>query len=220
MRRILVFLALFALPLFAADLGKYKNWNESPAGYYMTKAEREQWSKLAGENEAARFVEEFLARRDPGFSAEVTKRAEMADKYLALGKTPASKTLRGKIIVLFGPPSGVNVADRTDTDVKHDNPAMTDALSNAGSSGGGKSDNSTNLGSTTGSSRTIRTYTLTFSGDLVTKTLGRKDVAFTVDADSVSGKDRIAGRSGAKEAEELFEKVAQASIVREWGGGL
>ena len=214
--------SLFALavmltvtPLLAADLGKYENWNESPAGYYMTRAEREQWSKLTNEAEAAKFVEDFLAKRDPGFSAEVKKRAEMADKYLAVGKTPASKTLRGKVIILFGPPSGVNVTERIDKDVKRDSPAMADVHSNAGSfGGGGKSDDSANYGGSISTSRGVRVYSITFTGDFVAKTLDRKDVTFIIDADQTTGKDRIASRAAAKDAEEYFERVAQASIKK------
>ena len=35
--------------LFAANLGKYRAWAESPQGYFMTKGERAEWSKLTTE---------------------------------------------------------------------------------------------------------------------------------------------------------------------------
>jgi GWxTD domain-containing protein len=216
MRRIsslAVAFAFLAVPLLAADLGKYNDWNESPAGYFMTKAEREQWSALTSEAAAAKFVEEFLARRGPEFSAEVKKRAEQADKYLTIGKLPASKTLRGKLIVLFGPPSGINVSDRTETSTKRDNPAVAGALSNIGSSGSSRSDEGgTNVGGSMSTASLVRTYSITFSGPEIANTFDVKDLTFVVEADGSSGKDRFAGRTKEKEGQELMEKQARASI--------
>jgi GWxTD domain-containing protein len=219
MRRItslaLVF-AFLAVPVLAADLGKYTDWNESPAGYFMTKAEREQWSALTSEAAAAKFVEEFLAKRGPDFAAEVKKRAEQADKYLTIGKLPASKTLRGRLIVLFGPPSGINVSDRTDTSTKRDNPVTAGALSNIGSTGGGgKGDgDGTNLGSGVSTANLVRTYSITFSGPEIAQTFDVKDLTFVVEADAATGKDRFAGRTKDKEGQELMEKQARASIKK------
>ena len=218
MRRIsslAVAFAFLAAPLLAADLGTYNDWNESPAGYFMTKAEREQWSALASEAAAAKFVEEFLAKRGPEFAAEVKKRAEQADKYLTIGKLPASKTLRGKLIVLFGPPSGINVSDRTETATKRDNPTVAGALSNIGSSGGSKSDDGgTNLGGSMSTANLVRTYSITFSGPEIAKTFDVKDLTFVVEADGATGKDRFAGRTKEKEGQELLEKQARASIKK------
>lgn len=217
MRRIsslAVAIAFLAVPLFAgADLGSYNDWPDSPQGYFLTKAEREQWAKLTTEAEAAKFVEEFIARRGPDFTAEVKKRAEMADKYLTLGKIPASKTLRGKLIVLFGPPSGLSVTDRTDTSTKRDNPAVAGAMSNIGSvsAPGGEE---TNLGGSMATSNLIRTYSITFSGPEIAKTFDMKDVTFVVEADGNTGKDRFAGRSKEKEGQEFLEKQARASITK------
>ncbi|HYI09673.1 MAG TPA: hypothetical protein VEK57_11470 [Thermoanaerobaculia bacterium] len=218
MRRISILavaVAFLAVPLFAANLGKYDGWNETPAGYFMTKAERDQWGALTSEAAAAKFVSDFLAGRGPEFEAEVKKRAEQADKYLTIGKIPASKTLRGKLIVLFGPPSGINVSDRTDTTTKRDNPAVAGALSNIGSSGGGKSDDGgTNLGGSMSTSNMIRTYSITFSGPEIAKTFDVKDLTFVVEADGATGKDRFAGRTKEKEGQELMEKQARTSLKK------
>jgi len=51
---------LVALPLLAADLGKYNDWDQSPQGYFMTKAEREQWERVDTAAAAEKFVAEFL----------------------------------------------------------------------------------------------------------------------------------------------------------------
>ena len=217
MNRILRFAAVLciAIPLFAADLGKYSKWADSPQGYFLTRDERQQWQDLPNEAAAEKFVQEFLVRRGPGFAAEVAKRAEMADKYLTLADRPGSQTLRGKVIVLFGPPSAMDVANRTKSSTKRDNPAMAGALSNVGTSGGGgrNEDVRTPTGSiatTTG----IRSYTITFSGEALAKAIDKQTVTFVIDADAATGKDEWASRSAGKEAEEYFESAAQASIVK------
>jgi GWxTD domain-containing protein len=215
MRRICslaVAIALLSLPLFAgANLGSYNDWPDTPHGYFLTKAEREQWAKLTTEAEAAKFVEEFVAKRGPDFVAEVKKRAEMADKHLTIGKTPGSKTLRGKIIVLFGPPSGIDVSQRTDTSTKRDNPAVASAMSNI-SSVGAPGGEEASLGGAMSTSSLIRTYSITFSGPEIAKTFDMKDVTFVVEADAATGQDRFAGRSKEKEGQEFLEKQARASI--------
>lgn len=213
----LVVVAVFAVSsLSAANLGSYKDWDESPVGYFMTKAEREQWAQLTSEADAAKFIEAFLAKRDPGFPAEVKKRVEQADKYLTIGKLQGSKTLRGKVIVLMGPPSGLNIASRTKTETKRDSPAMAGAISNAGASGGGgrNTEAGSFAGGSIGTGTEIRTYTITFEGDAA-KTVDRPKVTFVIEADAGTGKDRFSTRDGEKEAQTIFELAARASIKKQ-----
>lgn len=207
---------LVAVPLFAADLGKFSKWADSPQGYFLTREERRQFEALTSEAEAEKFVADFLTKRDPKFAAEVAKRAEMADKYLTIADRPGSQTLRGKVVVLFGPPSGLNVTNRAKTSAKRDNPIMAGALSNAGgiSSSGRSGDATTPTGGSISTSTGIRSYAITFSGDAVAKTIDRPTVTFIIDADAATGKDEFASRSAGKEAEEYFELAARASIVK------
>lgn len=218
MRRIciLAVVAVFAVSsLSAANLGAYKDWDQSPTGYFMTKAEREEFSKLNSEAEAAKFAEAFLAKRDPLFPAEVKKRAENADKYLTIGKTPGSKTLRGKVIILMGPPSGLNVAINTKTEVKRDSPAMAGALSNIGPSGGdGRNTEGGSFGGgSIGTGTEVRTYSISYDGKAA-RTVDRDKITFVIDADGATGKDRFASREGEKDAQQIFELAAQASIKK------
>jgi len=215
--KIAVALLVIAAPLLAANLGKLKDWEESPQGYFLTKEERAQWSKLTSDEEAERFVADFLARRDPGFAAEIAKRAEMADKHLTIGGTKGSKTLRGKVVILFGPPSGLSVQPRAKSNVKRDNPIMAGALSNAGGAGAAGAGRDADTGGTGGSIATaqdINTYTITFSGDATTKTIDKPSIRFVIEADVSTGKDEFASRSAGREAEQLFELVARASIKK------
>lgn len=209
MRRILtlaVVAALAVTSLSAADLGRYKEWGESPQGYFMTKAERQQWANVKTEDEAAKFVADFLAKRDEGFAAEVAKRAEMADKYLGFGKMPGSKTLRGKLVIVLGPPTAMDVSDQAKRSVgKRDNPFVAGAMSNIGMSGSdvqGEGSASA-FGSSTSTENLVRVYTLGFSG----KTFG-------VEADGASGKDRFLSKTDAAKADKAFEAAAEASIKK------
>lgn len=213
-RALLVILA--ALSAFAADRGKYKDWDQSPAGYFMTEAERTAWTKVSSEADAEKFVNEFLAKREPNFTAEITKRAQMADKYLTLGKTQGSKSLRGKVIILFGPPSGMNTSERTQSNVKRDSPQVAGALSNAGSTGAGsRFDDSNTHGGALGTAKLIRTYAITYSDERTRNLADEKDVTFYIEADAATGEDRFASKTAAKDAETLFERAAQASLRKE-----
>jgi hypothetical protein len=118
--------------------------------------------------------------------------------------------------VLFGPPSGLNISNRSNTTTKRDNPIMAGALSNAGGIGstGRGGDSTTPTGGSISTSQGVRVYSITFSGEATTKTIDKQSVTFIIDADAATGKDEWASRSAGKEAEELFELAARASIVK------
>jgi GWxTD domain-containing protein len=204
-------LAMTGATVFADGLVKFKDWNASPQGYFMTKAERDQWSVVKTDADAQQFVDKFLASRGPGFAEEVANRADQADKHLTLGKLPGSKTLRGKLIVVFGPPSALETPMVADTDSSHtDSPLMAGVLTGgtAGGVGGGKGDGgSESTGAKTMvSGRVMQHYHMTFA----TTPSGPLDV--TVVADPNNGKDRPKSREDAKKLETAFEAAAQASI--------
>jgi GWxTD domain-containing protein len=206
---------LVAASLAAADLGKFQEWDESPQGYFLTKEERAEWASITTEAEAEKFVADFLAKRDPGFTTEIAKRAEMADKHLTIGKTKGSKSLRGKVVILFGPPSGLSIQPRAKSNVKRDNPMVAGALSNAGSAASaGRDDSPANAGRNMSTATRIDSYSITYNGDAAMKTIGKPSVTFVIDAEAATGKDEFASRSAGKDAEKLFELAAQASIKK------
>lgn len=99
--------------LFAANLGKYADWPNSPQGYFMTNADRAAWSKLSSEADAGRFIDEFLASRGgANFVADVDASAKAADERLTLGRQAGSRSLRGKIVIVLGPPSSCSIVQR------------------------------------------------------------------------------------------------------------
>src|SRR5689334_17725835 len=98
---------LFLPSLLFAISPKYKEWAASPQAYFMTKAERAQWAGIVTDADAEKFINDFVASRGPGFADMVADRVANADKYLTVGKKPGSQTLRGKVIVLLGPPTAI-----------------------------------------------------------------------------------------------------------------
>src|SRR5216684_4195047 len=132
MRSVLLLLSIAAmLPAFGAS-PDLKDWDRSPQGYFMTKAEHQEWSAIKTQEDAQHFIDQFLAKRGPNFAAEVSTRVEKADKYLTLGKLAGSKTLRGKVVILLGPPSTMDLSPAEDRSAIHrDSPAITGVYSSS-----------------------------------------------------------------------------------------
>jgi fructose-specific component phosphotransferase system IIB-like protein len=203
---------LFSASLLADGLVKFKGWDNSPQGYFMTRAERQQWAAIKTDVEAQAFVDHFLASRGPGFADEVASRTAQADAHLTIGKKlPASKTLRGKAVILLGAPTAFDASDIADTSSVHrDNGVMSSALS--GGTGAGGTDKGEGIGttdmhegaSTMGGASVYRHYHFTFASPS-----GPIDV--TIVADVNTGKDYPRG-GDAKKLDAAFEAAAQASI--------
>lgn len=224
MKRLFVLLAVlaFAAPLFAR-VSKYKGWDSSPEGYFMTRAERDQWSKIDTDAEAEKFVADFRARRPDNFQKEVADRAANADKYLTVGKTAGSKSLRGKIVILLGPPTQMDVADRTVSTSKNDSGAMAGAMSNMNGTDGGGSAGGGNHGGDSGSVNSVGTSMTTASvvrvmhfnyQGAVAKTADRKQIDLNVEIDPNTGRDRIPSHSEQSDLDSIFELMAQSWIKK------
>jgi GWxTD domain-containing protein len=216
MTRIIRFAAalLIALPLFAGQLGKYWDWPQSPQGHFMTKAERAEWTTLTSEADAEKFIATFLAKRDPQFAANVAKAVENANKYLTVGDTPGSQSLRGKIVILLGPPSSMDVSAKKSRSGGRS--ASSEAMASmGGSEGTGPSiadvaDVDQRSGMDSPADSGIKRYTLTYGAEqLPTK----KGASFVVEVNSRTGKEKMDKRALA-EAEKIFAAAAEASIKR------
>jgi GWxTD domain-containing protein len=205
MRSVVLLLSIAVIGSAFAATPDLKDWDRSPQGYFMTKAEHQEWSSVRTPEESQRFIDQFLAKRGPNFAAEVAARAEQADKHLTIGKMAGSRTLRGKMVILLGPPSGMDISDYQDVaTVHHSSPAVANAYS--GGSMASADDDSNEGSKTMGSANIIRNYHFTYA----TTPAGPLDV--TISADPNSGKDRARGRDDAKRLEAAFEAAAQASI--------
>ena len=195
--------ALFTLPLLAADLGIYKEWASSPAAYFMTFDERTEWTKLQTEAEAAAFVKTYTeARGGEKFTAELSKRVQIADKYLTIGKLPGSQTTRGKIVILLGPPKSMDVhvkptkAARTGTNAMSMSAVGGDARMSADDMAevSAREDMAGDSG--------IKIYTFAYENLIV-----------PVEVNAASGKDRIRDRKANAKLERAYELAAKASLV-------
>lgn len=189
--------ALAVALLFAANLGKYQQWAESPQGYFMTKAERAEWSKLTTEADAAKFVEAFLAARGPTFAADVAARAREADDNLTVAGKRGSRTLRGKITILLGRPVSVTIApwvgDKSATMATHVDTAVPQRqpVMNVPQ----------NVERTTDMRRRYSTdYKLAYPKRTI-----------VVAVDPITGDDRILDARAAREAGKMLEAAAEAS---------
>lgn len=214
MKTFVAALALFAVALTtnAAELSKYKDWDESPQGYFMTAAERAEWKAIRSDEAASEFVDKFVARRGgEAFVKEVAKRAEMADKYLSFGKKKGSASLRGKLVIVFGAPSNIAVSLATVKGGRSN--GLDSSVMNSGAGGGvtGDAGSDPNAVGQGGSSRTMKIYTFTFSGK-TTPALGHDEYVSVVEVDTGNGKDRLKEGRKQGELQDLFEKVAAASI--------
>jgi GWxTD domain-containing protein len=86
-------------------------WDESPAGFLMTKDEEKAWKKIETEAEARAFIELFWAKRNPDptsafnpFKAEFENRVRYADEQYGWEKQRGALTDRGRVLILMGPP--------------------------------------------------------------------------------------------------------------------
>lgn len=217
MKTFVAAVALLAVA-FTAQAGlssQYKNWESSPQGYFMTPAERSEWKSLDSDVAAAEFVKKFVERRGgDAWVAEVNKRAEMADKYLTVGKVKGSSALRGKLVILFGAPANIGVS-REMRSGGGSNGLDSGVMSNVGADGGraGETGSDPNAIGRGGSSRSFTIYTFTFSPKTA-PVLGKSEYVAVVEVDAATGKDRLKEHRKQPELETLMEAAAVASIVK------
>jgi len=209
-------LTLIASSLFAANLGKYKDWPNSPQGYFLTKAERAEWSKVTSETDAEQFINKFIASRGPGFADEVAAAAKAADDHLSVAGKMGSRTLRGKIVIVLGPPSNFTIAQRKNTNRS----ATVSGAMNAGSGGGGRGGGGGAIGITpadmadaaTSSEMSVKffnDYTLTYTKEKLPASAG-KDQVIVIEVNPSTGDDRIVDTRSARQVNELLEAAIEA----------
>ena len=204
-------LALVVPTLMAGSLETNKNWPSSPQGYFMTASERAEWkANVKTDADAAEFIKKFLAKRDPGFAADVAQRAAMADKHLTVSGRAGSLTTRGKIIILLGPPSSFAIAQR---EIKGNAALTPESSSNIPGTGGPSVGDMTMAANSRGmSGDLLKDYTFTYAADKL-PVKQSKDFAVVVEVRAGDGTDRIVDRKAAAQLEEIFEAAAQKSLA-------
>jgi GWxTD domain-containing protein len=202
----LAILALLAASRLTADglSPQYKDWPKSPEAYFLTAEEKAQWKNVKDDGQAKEFVERYYARRAPDLPQVLKERIGVADKYFSAGKVKGSETLRGKVIILFGPPSELkqdagegSMGRGTSADRANVADGVADPHSNVGPGAAGLAH-----------SQQDPVFIIVYDAAHAPKCIGK---AFRVEL-----KMKTAARQEAVKAEELeekFETVARASIT-------
>jgi GWxTD domain-containing protein len=203
----LAILALLAASRLTADglSPQFKDWPKSPEAYFLTAEEKTQWKIVKDDGQAREFVERYYARRAPDLPQILKERIGVADKYFSAGKVKGSETLRGKVIILFGPPSELQ---QNAGDGSIGRPGTVDR----GSVTSGVADPHSNIGPGTAGlvvSVTSPTFTIVYDVAHAPKSIGK---AFRVELKMKTAAVQEAVKP--EELEEEFEMVARASIAR------
>jgi len=209
-------LCFAAVAAFAGGLSKYKGWDKTPQGYLMTASERSQWASVKTDDDADKFVKDFLARRGPDFADQVNFAAAQADKYFTTGKTPGSRTERGRLVIILGPPSAMS---KTDTPVRGalrtpSGGALTNMNEGGGSanSAGGSVDDYASAATNAGAGDSmLHTYSFTYDAKLLPPRFDSSlDVVIAVDP---GGRERIDRKTQA-DLDKVYEMAAQAKLLK------
>ncbi len=97
-----------------AEASPYDRWLNEEVVYIITDKERAAFLKLTTDEERAKFVEQFWARRNPNpgspeneFKNDYYRRIAYANKHWATNG-PGWKTDRGHMFILYGPPDEID----------------------------------------------------------------------------------------------------------------
>src|SRR5256885_7513727 len=89
-------------------------WAKGPVQFLMTDEEKAMWQKLPSDDAALAFIDLFWARRDPTpntpqneFREAFEAKVKAADENLKGSRQRGALTDRGKILILFGPPTRI-----------------------------------------------------------------------------------------------------------------
>lgn len=99
----------------------YREWAKGPVRWLMLPEEERAFRHLRGDDDAARFVRDFWARRDPEpakadsnpFYERFEQRVAAADRLYAEGDVRGSLTDRGRAFLLLGSPPMLKVGQQT-----------------------------------------------------------------------------------------------------------
>ena len=112
MKKISLFLCLLALAaVSSAELAKYKDWPKSPEADFLTSEERSEWSAVASDEAAEKFIASYWAKRGgQRFKDEIARRIAAADEQFRSTRQKGSLSLRGRLLIVLGAPSRVTTA--------------------------------------------------------------------------------------------------------------
>jgi GWxTD domain-containing protein len=95
---------------------QHDEWSASPEAVFLTADERKEWNRLDSAPAREEFKRQYWRRRDPTpetdrneFEELVRDRIATADTRYALKGTPGSRSERGRVFVLLGPPAAERI---------------------------------------------------------------------------------------------------------------
>jgi len=185
-----------------AQLSKYKDWGKSAEAYFLTPTEKDAWSKVRTDEEAAKFIADYWAKRDPNpatsaneFRDEVGRRIAAADDQFKMRNKRGSETNRGRLLVTLGLPSRVST-ERPQEGAVQDSGGLTapsiDTRASAFEPGAAV------------------TTTWTYGKEKFDPSLGIGELRVRMNVDPQRGTDDLMGGTAAEKA---IAKVAEKSIV-------
>jgi hypothetical protein len=203
-----VVILLVASAVFAGVSRSYKDWPKTPIGYYMSNDDKKQWSALQSDAAAEQFIKDFIAKRGGDtFTREVAQNAEKADKYLSVGKTPGSETVRGKMMILLGP----TVATAA-TQKKKSGGARLAPATSIGDAGPSMADMQSASNDPGNSATVVTEYTYNYPASALPPAYG-KPLTVKIEVDAGADRDRLVGITAEKELDKVYEMVAQAKLA-------
>ncbi len=207
-KTILAIFLILSAASFALGAGlskKYKSWDKSPEAYFLTSSERDQWKKVKTDSDAQNFILDYKAKRGPDFEKMLADRVAVADRYFSSGETKGSETLRGKVVIVFGPPSSIERG-------KGDAGNKTDAtrVDNFSSGSGIEMSSAGTAGPMSPHANAAQTpmFTFVYNKEAAPKPIGK---AFRVELKLFTEADQEPEDPQGLQAE--FETMAQASLV-------
>ena len=188
MKKALLFFAGVAMASLAlAQLSKYKDWAKSPEAYFLTPSEREEWSKIASDADAEKFIATYWAKRDPTpatpqneFKDNTMRRIAAADEQFKSRRfAKGSESPRGRIFVTLGAP---NRASQTRAQDRAGGAVGDSGLPTGATGGSGIAD----------SSASAVTVTWTYDKDHFDPSWGIPEMRVRFTVDPMRGSDEMA----------------------------
>lgn len=191
----------------AAELGRFSDWDRTPAAYYLTDTERAGWKTVTTEAEAESFVAGYMNRRGPQFERELRKRIEIADRTFSSGKVRGSETLRGRIVIVLGPPAKFEHV-RPEPASRIENADLANIYTNVGPMGS----------QSTRYQAAPDLFTFVYPADPSCKAPSCTHV-IRVEADPASGKERLPSKAAEKELERMLKNAVREAAETSSGTG-
>jgi GWxTD domain-containing protein len=125
-------IALAWLAAVSPSVSQIDDWIESAEASFLTRDERRAWTSLGSDEAREEFKRRYWRRRDPTpatdrneFQELILERVRVADERFGGGNQPGSRTARGAVYVVLGPPAIVRqTAGPLDTRPRQEMPGI------------------------------------------------------------------------------------------------